>query len=59
MKETNEKWLYKDLNQEIIGAVKEVHQESFLKLCWDNSQLHRTFLLCFTNRAFISNFKFG
>ncbi|MCK4397712.1 MAG: hypothetical protein KAV25_01825 [Methanophagales archaeon] len=27
MTETNEKWLYKDLTQEIIGAAMEVHRE--------------------------------
>ena len=27
MKDTNEKWLYKDLTQEIIGAAMEVHRE--------------------------------
>ena len=26
MKDTNEKWLYKDLTQEIIGAAMEVHR---------------------------------
>jgi len=41
MKETNEKWLYKDLTQEIIGAVMEVHQESFLKLYRDKILLFR------------------
>jgi len=27
MKETNEKWIYKDLTQGIIGAAMEVHRE--------------------------------
>lgn len=27
MKDMNEKWLYKDLTQEIIGAAMEVHHE--------------------------------
>ena len=27
MKDTNEKWLYKDLTHEIIGAAMEVHRE--------------------------------
>ncbi len=27
MKDTNEKWLYKDLTPEIIGATMEVHRE--------------------------------
>ena len=27
MEETNEKWLYKDLTQEVIGAAMEVHRE--------------------------------
>jgi len=27
MKDMNEKWLYKDLTQEIIGAAMEVHRE--------------------------------
>jgi len=27
MTETKEKWLYKDLTQEIIGAAMEVHRE--------------------------------
>jgi hypothetical protein len=26
MKDTNEKWLYKDLTKEIIGAAMEVHR---------------------------------
>jgi len=27
MNDTNEKWLYKDLTQEVIGAAMEVHRE--------------------------------
>ena len=27
MKDMNEKWLYKDLTQEIIGTAMEVHRE--------------------------------
>ncbi len=27
MRDTNERWLYKDLTQEVIGAAMEVHRE--------------------------------
>lgn len=27
MEDTNEKWLYRDLTQKIIGAAMEVHRE--------------------------------
>jgi GxxExxY protein len=40
MKEMNEKWLYTDLTQEIIGAAMEVHRElssGFLEYVYEES----------------------